>query len=101
MPQPRVGARRTVLGTIRQLPRFLRLFVGLLADGRVSVLDRLLVVGAMAYIVSPLDFMRPSSSRDEPANASVASPVAGNASHHTPSLVSPLDTLGEDFYPSP
>ena len=55
--RPRVGARRTVLGTMRQLPKFLRLFVGLLADGRVSILDRLLVVGAMAYIVSPLDFI--------------------------------------------
>lgn len=56
-PAPRVGARRTVLGTIRQLPKFLRLLVGLLADGRVSAIDRLLVVGALAYIVSPLDFI--------------------------------------------
>ena len=55
--RPRTGARRTVLGTIRQLPSYLRLLGGLMFDGRVSVVDRLLVVGAFAYIVSPLDFI--------------------------------------------
>jgi uncharacterized membrane protein YkvA (DUF1232 family) len=30
---------------------------GLMRDARVSVLDKLLVVGAIAYIVSPLDFI--------------------------------------------
>lgn len=55
--RPRTGAKRTVLGTIRQLPSFLRLFAGLLIDGRVSLLDRLLVVAAAAYLVSPLDFV--------------------------------------------
>jgi uncharacterized membrane protein YkvA (DUF1232 family) len=54
---PRTGARRTVLGTIRQLPSFLRLLAGLMTDRRVSMLDRVLVLGAMAYIVSPLDFV--------------------------------------------
>jgi uncharacterized membrane protein YkvA (DUF1232 family) len=55
--QPRTGAKRTVLGTIRQLPSYLRLLGGLMFDGRVSVIDRLMVVGAFAYIVSPLDFV--------------------------------------------
>jgi uncharacterized membrane protein YkvA (DUF1232 family) len=54
-PAPRAGAKRTVLGTIRELPRFLRLLLGLLADRRVSLVDRLLVLAAAAYIVSPLD----------------------------------------------
>ncbi len=56
-PVPRTGARRTVLGTIKQLPAFLRLLGGLMLDRRVSMLDRALVVGAMAYIISPLDFV--------------------------------------------
>ncbi len=55
--RPRSGAKRTLLGTIRQLPSYLRLLAGLLTDGRVSALDRLLVVSAVAYIVSPLDFI--------------------------------------------
>ncbi len=55
--RPRTGAKRTVLGTIRQLPSYLRLLGGLLFDGRVSLVDRVLVVGAIAYIVSPLDFI--------------------------------------------
>lgn len=54
---PRTGAKRTVLGTIRRLPSYLRLLSGLMFDGRVSLLDRLMVVGAIAYIVSPLDFI--------------------------------------------
>ena len=55
--KPRTGAKRTILGTIRDLPAYLRLLAGLLTDGRVSALDRLLVVAAVAYIVSPLDFI--------------------------------------------
>lgn len=55
--RPRTGAKRTVLGTIRQLPSYLRLLGGLMLDGRVSLIDRLMVVGAFAYIVSPLDFI--------------------------------------------
>jgi len=55
--RPRTGAKRTVLGTIRELPSYLRLLGGLLFDRRVSLVDRLLVVGAVAYIVSPLDFI--------------------------------------------
>jgi uncharacterized membrane protein YkvA (DUF1232 family) len=55
--RPRTGAKRTVLGTVRQLPSYLRLLGGLMFDGRVSLVDRLMVVGAFAYIVSPLDFI--------------------------------------------
>lgn len=55
--RPRTGAKRTVLGTIRQLPSYLRLLGGLMLDGQVSLIDRLMVVGALAYIVSPLDFI--------------------------------------------
>lgn len=55
--KPRTGAKRTILGTIRELPSYLRLLAGLLSDGRVSALDRLLVVGAIGYIISPLDFI--------------------------------------------
>lgn len=49
--------KRSVLHVIRQIPSYLRLLVGLVGDGRVSRIDRLLVVGALAYIVSPLDFI--------------------------------------------
>lgn len=53
----RSRARRTLLGTIRQIPAYLRLLVGLLADGRVSRTDKLLVAGALAYLLAPLDFI--------------------------------------------
>lgn len=54
---PRSGARRTVLGAIKQLPAYLRLLWGLLRDGRVSWVDKLLVGGAIAYIVMPIDLI--------------------------------------------
>lgn len=54
---PRTGAKRTVMGYIAELPRFLRLLWGLITDARVSVLDKLLVAGAIAYIVTPVDFI--------------------------------------------
>jgi uncharacterized membrane protein YkvA (DUF1232 family) len=53
----REGARRTLLDTIRQLPNYLRLLGGLLVDRRVALLDKALVAGAIAYIVSPLDLV--------------------------------------------
>ena len=56
-PRPRVGAKRTMLAAIRQVPQYLRLLLGLMRDGRVSRLDRLFVLGAAAYIISPLDFI--------------------------------------------
>jgi uncharacterized membrane protein YkvA (DUF1232 family) len=53
----RDGAKRTLLDTIRQLPSYLRLLGGLLVDRRVSLIDKALVAGAIAYIVSPLDLI--------------------------------------------
>jgi uncharacterized membrane protein YkvA (DUF1232 family) len=54
---PRTGARRTVLYYIRQLPQYLRLLGGLVTDRRVSMVDKLLVVGAIGYIVMPIDLI--------------------------------------------
>jgi uncharacterized membrane protein YkvA (DUF1232 family) len=54
---PRRGAKRTVLHVIGQIPNYLRLFVGLLTDPRVSRLDKLLVAGATAYILMPIDLI--------------------------------------------
>lgn len=53
----RAGAKRTLLDTIKQLPHYLRLLSGLFLDRRVSLLDKALVAGAIAYIVSPLDLI--------------------------------------------
>ena len=52
---PRTGAKRTVMYYIRQLPQYVRLLAGLITDRRVPMLDKLLVFGAMAYIVMPID----------------------------------------------
>ncbi|MDQ6828649.1 MAG: YkvA family protein [Gemmatimonadota bacterium] len=54
---PRAGLKRTVLGTIRHLPAYVRLLFGLMTDRRVSFVDKLLVGGAIAYIISPLDLI--------------------------------------------
>jgi uncharacterized membrane protein YkvA (DUF1232 family) len=54
---PRTGAKRTVMSTMKELPNFLRLLGGLLADMRVSMTDKLLVAGAVAYILLPIDFI--------------------------------------------
>ena len=54
---PRTGAKRTVMGTMKELPNFLRLLGGLLTDLRVSMTDKLLVAGAVAYILLPMDFI--------------------------------------------
>ena len=42
---------------IRQLPNFVRLLFGLMTDPRVAAIDKLLVVGAIAYIVTPIDLI--------------------------------------------
>jgi uncharacterized membrane protein YkvA (DUF1232 family) len=55
--QPRRGFKRTLVGTIRQFPNYLRLLGGLLRDRRVSKVDKLLVAGAIAYILMPLDLL--------------------------------------------
>jgi uncharacterized membrane protein YkvA (DUF1232 family) len=54
---PRTGAKKTVAGYIGELPRFLRLLWGLMTDTRVATLDKVLVVGAIAYIVTPIDLI--------------------------------------------
>jgi len=54
---PRTGAKRTVLHYIRQLPNYLRLLGGLVVDRRVALTDKLIVVGAIAYIVMPIDLI--------------------------------------------
>ena len=52
---PRTGARRTVMGSISELPNFLRLLYGLITDSRVQAIDKLVVAGAIAYILLPVD----------------------------------------------
>jgi uncharacterized membrane protein YkvA (DUF1232 family) len=54
---PRTGARRTVIGYVSELPRFLRLLWGLVTDARVAMIDKVLVAGAIAYIVMPVDLI--------------------------------------------
>jgi uncharacterized membrane protein YkvA (DUF1232 family) len=46
---------RTVMGTISEIPNFLRLLYGLITDGRVNAVDKLVVAGAIAYILLPVD----------------------------------------------
>jgi uncharacterized membrane protein YkvA (DUF1232 family) len=53
----RAGAKRTVIYYIKQLPNYVRLLFGLLTDRRVATVDKLLVAGAIAYIVMPLDLI--------------------------------------------
>lgn len=55
--RPRTGAKRTVMYYMRQLPQYVRLLGGLITDRRVSTMDKMLVVGAIAYIVMPVDFI--------------------------------------------
>jgi uncharacterized membrane protein YkvA (DUF1232 family) len=42
---------------MKELPNFLRLLGGLLTDLRVALTDKLLVAGAVAYILLPLDYI--------------------------------------------
>ncbi|HET7622982.1 MAG TPA: YkvA family protein, partial [Gemmatimonadaceae bacterium] len=53
----RATAKRTLTGTIRQIPAYLKLLGGLLTDARVSRVDKLMVVGAIVYIVTPIDLI--------------------------------------------
>ena len=39
------------------LPRYLRLYIRLMRDGRVPLKAKLLVVGALFYLISPIDLM--------------------------------------------
>jgi uncharacterized membrane protein YkvA (DUF1232 family) len=54
---PRTGAKRTLIGTITQIPQYLRLMAGLLTDPRVSALDKVLLGVAIAYVVTPIDLI--------------------------------------------
>lgn len=54
---PRAGGKRTIVSTMKELPNFLRLVGGLMADRRVSSTDKLLVGGAVAYVLMPMDFI--------------------------------------------
>lgn len=57
LDRPRTGARRTVFQSIQQIPKYLRLLLGLMRDSRVSRVDRFLVLVAATYVVMPLDFV--------------------------------------------
>jgi uncharacterized membrane protein YkvA (DUF1232 family) len=46
-----------VTSYLSQLPRFVRLLWGLIRDPRVAVWDKVLVGGAIAYIISPVDYI--------------------------------------------
>ncbi|MEO7965116.1 MAG: YkvA family protein [Gemmatimonadaceae bacterium] len=48
-------AKSSVMRSIRQIPDYLRLLFGMIRDSRVSAIDRALVVGAILYVISPLD----------------------------------------------
>lgn len=54
---PRTGAKRTVMSSISDLPNFLRLLYGLITDSRVAAVDKLVVAGAIAYILLPADIL--------------------------------------------
>jgi uncharacterized membrane protein YkvA (DUF1232 family) len=54
---PRSGAKRTVVEYAKQLPQFLALLWGLIRDSRVAMMDKVLVAGAIAYIVMPMDLI--------------------------------------------
>jgi len=54
---PRTGAKRTLTGVMREIPNYLRLLLGLMMDRRVERVDKLLVAGAIAYILIPLDWL--------------------------------------------
>jgi uncharacterized membrane protein YkvA (DUF1232 family) len=55
--RPRTGAKRTVFKSIQQIPKYLKLLLGLMRDSRVSRIDRFLVLVAASYVVMPLDFI--------------------------------------------
>jgi len=42
---------------MKEIPNFLRLLYGLITDARVSNVDKLLVAGAIAYVIMPMDLV--------------------------------------------
>jgi len=55
--RPRTGARRTLVAAIAAIPRYLRMLAGLIMDPRVHWLDKLLLAGAIAYAIMPIDLI--------------------------------------------
>lgn len=53
----RQSAKRTLVDVIKQIPAYLKLLGGLLTDRRVAGIDKLLVAGAILYILSPMDLI--------------------------------------------
>ena len=53
----RKRAKRTVTSALTRLPDYLRMLAGVMRDKRVSAVDKLLVGGAIAYVILPLDFL--------------------------------------------
>jgi uncharacterized membrane protein YkvA (DUF1232 family) len=56
-PGTRHGAAHTVLEGVRHIPAYLRLLGGLLFDARVATWDKVLVVAAIAFVLSPADII--------------------------------------------
>lgn len=54
---PRTGTKRTLTSVMRDFPSYLRLLYGLMMDQRVAAMDKMLVVGAIAYVLMPLDWI--------------------------------------------
>ncbi|HUO51688.1 MAG TPA: YkvA family protein [Gemmatimonadaceae bacterium] len=55
--RPRTGARRTLVAAIAAIPDYLRMLWGLFFDRRVAWFDKMLVVAALAYAISPIDLV--------------------------------------------
>lgn len=46
-----------IIKTLSRIPDYVRLVFGLLWDSRVSLMDRLIVMGSVIYLASPLDIL--------------------------------------------
>lgn len=57
LDRTRPGREASVLGLLARLPDYARLLWGMMRDSRVSLLDRAFVVGALAYLVTPIDLL--------------------------------------------
>lgn len=53
----RGGEEHHLLGLVREIPSFVKLLVRVVADKRVSVADKLIVGGALAYLALPTDLI--------------------------------------------
>lgn len=50
-------SRLVLFRAIRQIPSFVKLLIGLFRDRKVSVMDKVLVAGALAYVAMPADLI--------------------------------------------